>query len=253
MFADGRVLDDGDNYSFLYVPPIFSMCTEIKIFEYIEQNTVAAKLDVNLNCRFLKYGAVLNSSCKRCCYLCVCVLWMLFLNKSLSRTVQWLTAAVVFNFVAVSVEYKRNGGLHHQESDELQDTRNLRDEDLRNLAQVYICFIFIYYVFKWNFINIFIHEHICFFRKLHNADWQMLVLCHIFHVWAPSTSLCWTAKRNEVITISGKSHKGILQASLSLKFFWIESRKYILIDFSVLKLKNFQVNACALGRLCNPS
>ncbi|XP_023723664.1 dmX-like protein 2 isoform X1 [Cryptotermes secundus] len=34
-----------------------------------------------------------------------------------------------------SVECERNGRLHHQESDELQDTRNLRDEDLRNLAQ----------------------------------------------------------------------------------------------------------------------
>lgn len=34
-----------------------------------------------------------------------------------------------------SVEHERNGQLHHQESDELQDTRNLRDEDLRNLAQ----------------------------------------------------------------------------------------------------------------------
>ncbi|PSN54280.1 DmX-like protein 2 [Blattella germanica] len=33
-----------------------------------------------------------------------------------------------------SVECERNG-LHHQESEELQDTRNLRDEDLRNLAQ----------------------------------------------------------------------------------------------------------------------
>lgn len=28
------------------------------------------------------------------------------------------------------------GYLKHQESDELQDTRNLRDEDLRTLAQV---------------------------------------------------------------------------------------------------------------------
>lgn len=28
------------------------------------------------------------------------------------------------------------GNLRHQESDELQDTRNLRDEDLRTLAQV---------------------------------------------------------------------------------------------------------------------
>jgi hypothetical protein len=73
---------------------------------------------------------------------------MLFLNKSLSRTVKWLTATVVLNYVAVSVECERNGRLHHQESDELQDTRNLRDEDLRSLAQVYICFIFIYYVFK---------------------------------------------------------------------------------------------------------
>lgn len=34
-----------------------------------------------------------------------------------------------------SVERERNGHLHHQESEELQDTRNLRDEDLRNLAQ----------------------------------------------------------------------------------------------------------------------
>ncbi|XP_069696328.1 dmX-like protein 2 isoform X4 [Periplaneta americana] len=34
-----------------------------------------------------------------------------------------------------SVECERSGGLHHQESEELQDTRNLRDEDLRNLAQ----------------------------------------------------------------------------------------------------------------------
>ncbi|XP_066993059.2 dmX-like protein 2 isoform X2 [Anabrus simplex] len=30
---------------------------------------------------------------------------------------------------------RERGGLSHQESDELQDTRNLRDEDLRNLAQ----------------------------------------------------------------------------------------------------------------------
>jgi len=46
--------------------------------------------------------------------------------------------AFVMNRVAVSVERERNGHLHHQESEELQDTRNLRDEDLRNLAQVYI-------------------------------------------------------------------------------------------------------------------
>jgi hypothetical protein len=52
--------------------------------------------------------------------------------------------AFVMNHVAVSVERERNGHLHHQESEELQDTRNLRDEDLRNLAQVYICVTFIY-------------------------------------------------------------------------------------------------------------
>ena len=51
--------------------------------------------------------------------------------------------AFVMNRVAVSVERERNGHLHHQESEELQDTRNLRDEDLRNLAQVYIFIIFI--------------------------------------------------------------------------------------------------------------
>lgn len=39
----------------------------------------------------------------------------------------------------VSVGVKRaiaGSRLPHQESDEVQDTRNLRDEDLRNLAQV---------------------------------------------------------------------------------------------------------------------
>ena len=50
-----------------------------------------------------------------------------------------MVLTIVVNHVAVSVEHERNGQLHHQESDELQDTRNLRDEDLRNLAQVYIC------------------------------------------------------------------------------------------------------------------
>jgi hypothetical protein len=49
-----------------------------------------------------------------------------------------VTAVVMLNYVAVSVECERNARLHHQESDELQDTRNLRDEDLRNLAQVYL-------------------------------------------------------------------------------------------------------------------
>lgn len=53
-----------------------------------------------------------------------------------------ITLAFVMNRVAVSVERERNGHLHHQESEELQDTRNLRDEDLRNLAQVYIFVIY---------------------------------------------------------------------------------------------------------------
>lgn len=53
-----------------------------------------------------------------------------------------IALAFIMNRVAVSVERERNGHLHHQESEELQDTRNLRDEDLRNLAQVYIFVIF---------------------------------------------------------------------------------------------------------------
>ena len=54
-----------------------------------------------------------------------------------------IALAFIVNCVAVSVERERNGHLHHQESEELQDTRNLRDEDLRNLAQVYIFIVFI--------------------------------------------------------------------------------------------------------------
>lgn len=45
-------------------------------------------------------------------------------------------------------EQQQKGTLCHQESDELQDTRNLRDEDLRNLAQVIVIYI---YLLGWSF------------------------------------------------------------------------------------------------------
>jgi hypothetical protein len=66
----------------------------------------------------------------------VSVVTLFFYVKLFSRNCSVVASGVVFNCVAVSVECERNGRLHHQESEELQDTRNLRDEDLRNLAQV---------------------------------------------------------------------------------------------------------------------
>jgi hypothetical protein len=54
LCGDDHAIDDGDNYSFLYVPPIFSMCTEIKNFGFKEQNTVAAELDVHLKLQVLE-------------------------------------------------------------------------------------------------------------------------------------------------------------------------------------------------------
>jgi hypothetical protein len=131
-------------------------------------------------------------------------------QKLLKHTVQnclVIPFAFIMNRVAVSVERERNGNLHHQESDELQDTRNLRDEDLRNLAQVYICVIFICYTLRWGCVSTVYVITLLFFRKLHNVVWQMSVLCHICHVWALSTLLCWIAKRNEVIKVFGNCYK----------------------------------------------
>jgi hypothetical protein len=82
----------------------------------------------------------------------VCCNTVLYI-KLLYRKCSVVAAGMVFNCVAVSVECERNGRLHHQESEELQDTRNLRDEDLRNLAQVYI--IFTHYTVRLNFFDIF--------------------------------------------------------------------------------------------------
>lgn len=57
-----------------------------------------------------------------------------------SSNVSFLLNLVSPNIVSEEFGPVSGNRLIHQESDELQDTRNLRDEDLRNLAQVLTLF-----------------------------------------------------------------------------------------------------------------
>jgi hypothetical protein len=79
----------------------------------------------------------------------------LYISKPKTSVSQTFRSSYFINFdvsVTNSIPFAENldrerGMLLHQESEEVRDTRNLRDEDLRNLAQV--CFALCSQLITW--------------------------------------------------------------------------------------------------------